>query len=276
VKASINYYRCELNGYGSLSQEESVSLGRRLAAGDQTARELLIKSGLKLVYRLAQDHQHMLNPASTVSLNDLIQEGNLGLIHAADSYDYSKNIKFSHYAYTWILQGIRKCLRGQLHAVHVPGHLISEGAKLRKTYYDLCAILGDRPSLDQLANALGIDSKRVARVLQATAHNKVLLSSKLDGHNDSSTYADTLVDESWLDGFKILHDTEGLNYLLASLKPKEQAILSSYFGFDGPETNLTDLAYSYGLCPERIRQIFKKALTKVKIKLVRAKLQENS
>ncbi|MDA0638674.1 sigma-70 family RNA polymerase sigma factor [Nonomuraea sp. MCN248] len=266
-----------------LSAADEVDLARRIEAGlyadhligqgagspelddvrrdGERAKELLIRSNLRLVVAAARKYAHRGLP-----MTDVIQEGNLGLIRAVEKFDYRRGYKFSTYGMWWIRQAIERGIHDKSRTVRLPIHVAEELSRLLTVERRLAASLGRDPELDELAEAAGRSIRQVA-TLRSYAQETVSLDTPV-GENGESSIGDLIADE---DGVEVQEFTERralsaeLNELVTTLPPREAYILRLRFGLAGQEVRTyTEIAGHLGLTRERIRQLEKQALKRLR------------
>jgi RNA polymerase primary sigma factor len=259
--SALTLYLREIGETKLLTPAEEVVLAKRIQKGDKNAREHMIKANLRLVVKIARDYDGLGLP-----LLDLINEGNIGLMKGVERFDPTKGAKLSTYAAWWIRQSIKRALANQSKTIRLPVHVTDTLFHIRKAEAKLHDLFGRDPSNDEVAEELGITSKRVAEYRKAS-----LKPSSLDaplGDDDSNRIADVVADQN---AHSPLEDLEGKNNtqliyeVLKKLDPREQRILRHRFGLDGDdEKTLEEVGEEFGVTRERIRQIQNEALAKLR------------
>ena len=242
-----------------LTFEEELALSRRIQAGEETARSQLIESNLRLVVRIAKNY---LTPE--VSILDLIQEGNLGLMRAVGKYDYRKQVRFSTYASWWIKQSIVRSLSNKKRVIRLPHRQEEKLRKINKVYNDLSQVLMREPSLLEIAQEIGLEEGEVASLLNASG-SVASLDSTLGA--DSGSLHDVVEDNSFNPDNELMRKTlrEDTMKFLDSLQEKERQILLYRFSFtSGKRQTLKKIGDELGLSPETVRQIEIRALKKLR------------
>jgi RNA polymerase primary sigma factor len=245
-----------------LREEDEVRLAAEIHAGSDEARKKLIRSNLRLVVKIAYDFRGLGLP-----LCDLIAEGNMGLIRAADRFDPAKGAKFSSYSSWWIKQAMRRALANQSRTVRVPIQSAVRLSKVRNAARSLAEELGREPTDDELAKATKFSVKTVVWLKQAEVRG-VSLSEAL-GSEDSGDYEDVIADSETEAPDMALEKTlmsEHLQDVIRDqLDEREQTILNMRFGLDGeaPRT-LEEVSHHVGCTRERVRQIQYRALLKLR------------
>ncbi len=279
-------YLSELGSHPLLTAEDEIALGEaidrgrvaeaELAAGGVTprrrralqaeiaaaaeARRLFILSNLRLVVSIAKRYQ-----GSTLSLLDLIQEGNLGLMRAVEKFDHRKGFKFSTYATWWIRQAIGRGIADKGRAIRLPSHLVDTLGVLQKASSNLLKALGREPTPAELSEETGVPVERVELAL-AAAPDLVSLQAQIG--DDDGELGDLLADESAALPFDVAARAlarDDLDSLLDYLNDREREILALRFGLgDNEPLTLDEVGRRYNVTRERIRQIEAKALTKLR------------
>jgi RNA polymerase primary sigma factor len=279
-------YLSELGSYPLLTADQEVELAkaieagrdaeRQLAAGDVTrakraalqrqvddaeaARRTFIQSNLRLVVSIAKRYQ-----GTGMTLLDLIQEGNLGLMRAVEKFDHRKGFKFSTYATWWIRQAIGRGIADKGRTIRLPSHLVDTMSVLSKTSATLLKTLGREPTPAELAEETGLPEERV-KAAQRAAPDLVSLSASIG--EDDGELGDLLADENAVtpfDAAALSLARDDLQTLLDYLNPREREILSLRFGLAGDQPlTLDEVGRQFNVTRERIRQIEAKALTKLR------------
>lgn len=266
----LDQYLQEIGQIPLLSPEKEVDLAQRIKMGDRRALHELTRANLRFVVSVAKKYQ-----GQGLSLADLINEGNYGLIKAAQRFDETRGFKFISYAVWWIRQAILQALAEQSRVVRLPLNRIGTISKIRKTSAKLAQIHERAPNFDELAEELGVDVEKIREAMQHTGRHLSMdapfndddENSLLDvlPHEDSVSPDETLMDES----LKI-----DIERALSMLHPREAEITRLYFGI-GREHPLTleEIGQRFNLTRERVRQIKEKALRKLRQKHRREELQ---
>ncbi len=242
-----------------LTFEEELALSRRIQGGDEEARKQLVESNLRLVVRIAKG---FLTPE--VSILDLIQEGNLGLMRAAAKYDYRKQVRFSTYASWWIKQSIVRSLSNKKRVIRLPHRQEEKLRKINKVYNSLSQVLMREPSLQEIAEEIGLGEEEVASIINSSG-SVASLDSSLSA--DSGSLHDMVEDFSFDPGRELMKKMQREDTLrfLDSLQEKEKQILLYRFSFvSGKRQTLKKIGDELGISPETVRQIEIRALKKLR------------
>ena len=261
ANSSIKMYLKEISEYSLLTKEEEIALAEKVARGDEVAKEKLINCNLRLVVYIAKRYM-----GRGLSLLDLIQEGNTGLIKAVEKFDVTKGYRFSTYATFWIKQAISRAIMDQSRNIRIPSHIIERISNIRKVEKEFQQKYNRDPSEKEIAAALNLDVKKVKE-----AYNWMADTTSLDatvGDDEDMTIGAFVEDESVNDSFEEIDNQDQYNVLyevLDSLSDKERAVILRRFGigYERAET-LEEIGKSMHLSRERIRQIESDALRKLR------------
>jgi RNA polymerase primary sigma factor len=258
---AFRLYLREVGQTELLTAEEEVQLARRIKRGDKKARELMIKANLRLVVKIARGYEELGMP-----LLDLISEGNVGLMKAVERFDPTKGAKLSTYSAWWIKQSIKRALANQSKTIRLPVHVVDKLFRMRHAAVKLEEILGREPTDQELSHELGIPAAKIARLRTAAIRPTSLEASLGDG--DSNSIADTIGDDNADTPYEQLEEKTNatmIRNLVSHLDERELEILRYRFGLDGePEQTLDEVGHKLQLTRERIRQIQKVALAKLR------------
>ena len=266
----LDQYLQEIGQIPLLTPDEEVDLARRIKQGDQEALHRLTRANLRFVVSVAKKYQ-----GQGLSLADLINEGNYGLIKAAQRFDETRGFKFISYAVWWIRQAILQALAEQSRVVRLPLNRIGTISKIRKTSARLQQEHERAPNLEELAKELDIDVEKVREAMQHTGRHLSMDAPFND--DDDNSLLDVLPDEEDIAPDETLLDESlkiDIERALSMLHPREAEITRLYFGI-GREHPLTleEIGQRFGLTRERVRQIKEKALRKLRQKHRREELQ---
>jgi RNA polymerase primary sigma factor len=256
---SLKAYFSQIKAAKLLTFEEELKLSRRIQKGDEDARRLFIESNLRLVVRIAKNY---LTPE--VSILDLIQEGNIGLMRAVAKYDFRKNVRFSTYASWWIKQAIVRSLSNKKRAIRLPHRQEEKLRKINKVYNSLSQVLMREPTLVEIAEEIGIDEGEVASILNSSSAVASLDSS---ASSESGSLHEMVEDMSFNPDRELMQRTarEDTLKLLDGLQEKERQVLLYRFSFlSGRRYTLKKIGDELGISPETVRQIEIRALKKLR------------
>ena len=266
LESGFQIYLREIGQIPLLTPEQEVELAGRIRQGDPQARALMIRSNLRLVVRIAHDYASFGMP-----LQDLISEGNIGLMKAVERFDPSKGGKLSTYAAWWIKQSIKRALANQSKTIRLPVHLVDKISKMRRVSAQMSEELGREPTDHELAEELGLSAAKIS-LLRTASTRPASLDAPLS-EEDSTEFGELVEDVEARDPFEELRDAnmlEELGSLLGILDERERKILSSRFGLDGGRARtLEEVGVKFGVTRERIRQLQNTALTKLRRALQR-------
>jgi RNA polymerase primary sigma factor len=240
-----------------LTHEEEIDLGRRVRAGDKKAREKLIEKNLRLVVSVAKKYRGMGLP-----FGDLIQEGNIGLMKAADKYDPERGWRFATYATWWIRQAVQRAVADKGRTIRVPVHMGEKMRKMARVYYELSAELAREPTDEEVAERIGWDVDRV-RDVKSAIPDATSLNRSLSSEEDSSELGDFIEDERESGvASEVVRELERRRLLqsVERLPERQRRLLVRRYGLDGEEpATLANLSEELGVSRERIRQLRREA-----------------
>lgn len=260
---AVQVYLREIGKTPLLTKEEERELAKRATAGEEEARQKLMKANLRLVVSIAKRYA---NRTPNLSILDLVQEGNIGLSRAVEKFDYRKGFKFSTYATWWIRQAITRALADQSRTIRIPVHMVETISKYAQTRRQLIQELGRDPLPEEIAAEMGLEVEKVLHIQKIS--QEVLSIEAPVGDEEDSTLSDFIPDEKSTTPAQtaaraLLRDL--LREIMVDLTEREQKILTMRFGLeDGVSHTLEEVGKVSGVTRERIRQIEAKALEKIR------------
>lgn len=269
AKDSLNLYFGSIRRYGLLTAKEEGVLARKIARGDRQARARMIEANLRLVINIAKRY---LNRG--LSLPDLIEEGNIGLIKSVERFKAQKGCKFSTYATYWIRQSIDRAIANQANTVRLPIHVTTDLSKVTRAERELHSTLEREPSLAEISDRTGL-SGRYVKKLTSISRKVYSLESTRNG-DEEMTLLDRLEDMAAPDPLELLGgatQTEMISAWLEALEGPEREIIRMRFGLDSEEPmTLEAVGRVFRITRERVRQIEAKALVKLRRMVAEASL----
>ncbi len=260
--SSLSVYLREINKIPLLTREEEVELARRAKAGDKEAKEKLIKANLRFVVNVAKKYQNQ-----GLTLSDLISEGNLGLITAVDKFDVDKGYHFISYAVWWIKQSILKAICEKSRMIRLPLNRANELLQIEKVKREIGSNKDGEADIEEIADFLDMDKNRINDLINAS-RDFVSLETPLSSDKDANTISDLMEDTKGADPEEILINKtlqESIEEVLSTLTEKESAVIKYRFGLNGERPHsLKEIGDKYNLTKERIRQIEKKAISRLR------------
>ena len=258
----LQVYMNAIRNVPLLSKEEEKELAIKFATGDKKAKDKLVSANLRLVVMAAKQY----NLHTSLSFEDLIQEGNMGLMRAVDTYDVSKGFRFSTYAMYWIKQSISRAMLNQGRAIRVPVNVLEFKSKYNKAIRALFEDLGREPTTEEVAKFMGEKVENIKK-METLIKDPVSLSTSLNDEDDG-TLEDLIADpnqERPDDRIDNELRAKAIAAVLETLDAREKDIIIARFGLGGVRAKtLDELAAEYKLTKERIRQIEQKALRKLR------------
>ncbi|MBX3118137.1 MAG: RNA polymerase sigma factor RpoD/SigA [Fimbriimonadaceae bacterium] len=269
---SIPSYLNRLTKEPLLTPEEELYLTRAVQAGDQGARQRLIEANMRLVINIAKSYR-----SRAVPLEDLIQEGAIGLMQAAERFDPNKGFRFSTYATHWIRQAIGRAIDNKSKAIRLPAHVSQSLRKVERERIRLVRELGKDPTTEQLASAIGVSAKKLTTLIQSS--QEMLSLDMQVGDSSGTTLGGLIRDPKSGDPEQNIVDGELMNELtriLAELNEREQKVMRMRFRLDGNADAALqeEIAKEMKLSRERIRQIEVQAIKKLRLLAQRRRLKE--
>lgn len=257
---SVKMYLKEIGSIPLLTKEEELELAKKVSEGDELAKQKLVESNLRLVVSVARKYLRKGMP-----MLDLIQEGTLGLIKAAEKFDYTKGFKFSTYATWWIRQGITRAIADQARTIRVPVHMVEKINKLSSVSALLAAELGRDPKPEEIADKMDMSVDKVVEVINVSQKPTSIESTV--GKEDDTELEEVLPDKNALSPEEIVTASllkEQIEEILGTLTEKEKGVLELRFGLNGGEAHtLEEVGKAFNVTRERARQIENKALRKL-------------
>ncbi|MBR6429812.1 MAG: RNA polymerase sigma factor RpoD [Oscillospiraceae bacterium] len=261
VDDPVRMYLKEIGKVNLLTGEEEIELAKRMAEGDESAKQRMAEANLRLVVSIAKRYV-----GRGMLFLDLIQEGNLGLIKAVEKFDYTKGYKFSTYATWWIRQAITRAIADQARTIRIPVHMVETINKVMRVSRQLLQELGHDPTPEEIANEMGMPVEKVRDILKI-AQEPVSLETPI-GEEEDSHLGDFIPDEDASEPAEAASYTllkEQLAEVLSTLTPREEKVLRLRFGIeDGRTRTLEEVGKEFNVTRERIRQIEAKALRKLR------------
>ena len=257
---SVKMYLKEIGSIPLLTKEEELELAKKVSEGDELAKQKLVESNLRLVVSVARKYLRKGMP-----MLDLIQEGTLGLIKAAEKFDYTKGFKFSTYATWWIRQGITRAIADQARTIRVPVHMVEKINKLSSVSALLAAELGRDPKPEEIADKMDMSVDKVVEVINVSQKPTSIESTV--GKEDDTELEEVLPDKNALSPEEIVTASllkDQIEEILGTLTEKEKGVLELRFGLNGGEAHtLEEVGKAFNVTRERARQIENKALRKL-------------
>ena len=269
--SSLKLYLREMGQIEMLSREEEQALVEKMMKGDMEARNHLVEANLRLVVSMANHYNGL-----GLTFQDLIQEGNIGLMKATEKYDPSKGYRFSTYAVCWIKQAMTRAIANQGRAIRLPAHVSENLYKLKKVMRELTVALSAEPSVAQIAKAMKLPEDQVKTLME---HMDDVPSLDVTVGEDEDTTVGALIEDTTFQSpsaqIEASDTLNTVNAVLDTLSEREADILRYRFGMKGdrPHT-LEEIGQIYGLTRERVRQLEDKAMRKLRHPARAAMLRE--
>lgn len=260
VTDPVRQYLREIGRVQLLTAQEEIELAKRAERADAAARHRLINANLRLVVSIAKKYV-----GRGMSLLDLVEEGNIGLMRAVEKYDWRRGYKFSTYATWWIRQAITRAIADQARTIRIPVHMVETINRFNRTQRRMMQELGREPTPEEVAQELGIDAAKAREIIKVS-QEPTSLATKVGDEEDSEL--GDFIEASGLkpDEQAIRELLKGhLDEVLDTLSPREKRVLQLRFGLeDGKQRTLEEVGKEFGVTRERIRQIEAKAIRKLK------------
>ena len=261
VDDPVRMYLKEIGSIPLLDSEEETYYAKKMAEGDENAKNKLVESNLRLVVSIAKRYV-----GKGIYFLDLIQEGNLGLMKAVEKFDYTMGYKFSTYATWWIRQAISRAIADQSRTIRIPVHMVETIHKVSRSQLQLLQKLGREATSSEIAADIGMSEEKVREIIKIS-QDPVSLETPI-GEADESHLGDFIPDDNTptpaeAASYQLLR--EQLNEVLHTLTPREEMVLKMRFGLeDGRTRTLEEVGKEFNITRERIRQIEAKALRKLR------------
>lgn len=261
VSDSVSAYFGNIKRYPLLTAQEEKRISRKAASGDPVARTRMIEGNLRLVVSIARHYVRRGLP-----LQDLIEEGNIGLIKSVERFKVGKGCKFSTYATYWIRQAVERAVANQANTVRLPIHISTDISRVNRAIRDLTALLQREPSLHELSDKTGLSGRYVKKLDMISRKSCSIDAARADGSDLS--LLDQLPDESFPTPMDLIDEarrTDKVNGWLDMLDRNERRVIVLRFGFEDeePET-LERIGAQFGVTRERVRQIESRAIDKLR------------
>ena len=240
--------------------DEEVELAQRIRKGDRKALEKLTKANLRFVVSVAKQYQNQ-----GLSLPDLINEGNVGLIKAAEKFDETRGFKFISYAVWWIRQSILQAIAEQSRIVRLPLNQVGSVNKINRMLNKFEQEHERRPSIDEIADKIDIPQDKIEEAMKVNGKHVSMDAPFADGEDNSLLDVLPNLDSPMADKTLVIESLrEEINRALLTLNDRERNIIQAFFGINQPEMTLEEIGAKYGLTRERVRQIKEKAIRRLR------------
>ena len=258
--ASLDKYLQEIGHEDLLSVDEEVELAQRIRKGDRKALERLTKANLRFVVSVAKQYQNQ-----GLSLPDLINEGNLGLIKAAEKFDETRGFKFVSYAVWWIRQSILQAIAEQSRIVRLPLNQVGSVNKINRVLNRFEQEHERRPSIDEIADKVDLPQEKIEDAMKVNNRHVSVDAPFVDGEDNSLLDIMVNDDAPMADRALVLESLrEEINRALQTLNERERNIIEAFFGINQPEMTLEEIGEKFNLTRERVRQIKEKAIRRLR------------
>jgi len=268
---SLQLFLKDIGKVPLLTAAQEVELSKRIERGDHRAKQQMVEANLRLVVSIAKNYRNQGLP-----FLDLIQEGTIGLVRAAEKFDYRKGFKFSTYATWWIRQAVARALADKARTIRMPVHVVEKLNKIGRVERKLLAELGHDPTADEIARELEIEREEVEQI-RRSAQTPISLEKPV-GDEEESEFGHFLADQSAAAPDEAAETTlrkETLKRILCALSPRERRVLELRYGLDGqhPRT-LDEVGRTFHVTRERVRQIENQSLKKLQALAESQKLRD--
>lgn len=257
---ALDKYLQEIGREELVTVEEEVELAQRIRQGDRKALERLTKANLRFVVSVAKQYQNQ-----GLSLPDLINEGNVGLIKAAEKFDETRGFKFISYAVWWIRQSILQAIAEQSRIVRLPLNQVGSVNKINKMVNKFEQENERKPSLEEISERVDLPQDKIGEAMKVSARHVSVDTPFAEGEDNS--LLDVLVnnDSPMADNMLVMESLRAeINNALQTLNERERNIIEAFFGINQPEMTLEEIGVKYGLTRERVRQIKEKAIRRLR------------
>ena len=258
---SLNIYLQQISVVPLITVQEEIELADLIKKGDAKAREKMITANLRLVVKIAQQYANI-----GLTLLDLINEGNIGLMKAVERFDPTKGGKLSTYAAWWIKQSIKRALANQSKTIRLPVHMVDRVTQMRRTATELGERLGRDPTDEELASEMNLPISRITH-LKSVSKKPASLDTPI-GDDESSTLGEVVADDNAISPFEKLQSKSligDVNIVLSMLDPREADIIRLRFGLEGRDPmTLEEVGAKIGVTRERVRQLQEQALRQLR------------
>ncbi len=258
--ASLDKYLQEIGHEDLLSVDEEVELAQRIRKGDREALEKLTKANLRFVVSVAKQYQNQ-----GLSLPDLINEGNLGLIKAAEKFDETRGFKFISYAVWWIRQSILQAIAEQSRIVRLPLNQVGSVNKINRVLNRFEQENERRPSIEEIADKVDLPQDKIEDAMKVNSRHVSVDAPFVDGEDNSLLDIMVNDDAPMADRALVMESLrEEINRALLTLNERERNIIEAFFGINQPEMTLEEIGEKFNLTRERVRQIKEKAIRRLR------------
>ena len=258
--AALEKYLQEISKETMISAEEEVELAQRIKKGDQKALERLTKANLRFVVSVAKQYQNQ-----GLSLPDLINEGNLGLLKAAERFDETRGFKFISYAVWWIRQSILQAISEQSRIVRLPLNQVGSVNKINREINRFEQLNERRPSVDEIAEKVDLPQEKIDEAMAINGHQISVDAPFIEGEDNSLLDVMANSDAPLADNQLVEESLKSeIQNALSALNERERNVLEASYGINQPELTLEEIGTKFGLTRERVRQIKEKAIRKLR------------
>jgi len=258
--AALEKYLQEISKEAMISAEEEVELAQRIKKGDQKALERLTKANLRFVVSVAKQYQNQ-----GLSLPDLINEGNLGLLKAAERFDETRGFKFISYAVWWIRQSILQAISEQSRIVRLPLNQVGSVNKINREINRFEQLYERRPSVDEIADKVDLPQEKIDEAMAINGHQISVDAPFIEGEDNSLLDVMANSDAPLADNQLVEESLKSeIQNALSALNERERNVLEASYGINQPELTLEEIGTKFGLTRERVRQIKEKAIRKLR------------